>query len=153
MVCMTQKPLLTQAVPSLAPFYGPSNLSHSSVYSATSSLPDLSRLMEVWDEGMVLFSLCYEATELFPAEDVKTLVTKIRLSASRVAASVAEGYEQLQCEGFSRCIHSAQEALLELKTYLHCSVRLSLLTQPAIHRLLAQCEVMAKQLQELQATA
>ncbi len=123
--------------------------------------------LEVWDEGMVLASLCYDITKEFPPKHSWVLKTKIRLAASRIAASVAEGYGQTgygqtgagqtgagqSGYGFWHYIQQAQESLLELKTHLKFAERLSLLDPWISASLLAQCDVMAERLASLQVAA
>lgn len=108
--------------------------------------------LEVWDEGMTLASLCYDVTTTFPTEHSWVLKTKIRLASSRVAANVAEGYEQ-SGEGFWHCIQRAQESLLELKTHLRFAERLALVEHPVNVSLLEMCDGVAQGLASLQAAA
>lgn len=108
--------------------------------------------LEVWDEGMALASLCYDVTTEFPAEHSWVLKTKIRLAASRIAASVAKAYEQ-SSEGFWYHIQESQESLLELKTHLKFAERLSLVEPRVNAALLVNCDLMAQRLVSLQAAA
>ena len=108
--------------------------------------------LELWDEGMTLASLCYDLTKTFPEDNSWVLKTKIRLASSRIAASVAEGYEQ-SGEGFWFCIQKAQESLLELKTHLRFAERLHLVDQQMNRPLLQQCDALAQHLAALDVAA
>ena len=109
--------------------------------------------LEVWDEGMTLNSLCYDLTQTFPEDHSHVLKTKIRLASSRVAANVAEGYQQQSGDRFWLCIRKAQESLLELKTHLRFAERLNFMDSQTAAFLLGQCDAVAQGLASLQPVA
>lgn len=112
--------------------------------------PDAIRL---WHEGMQLADLCYQATQTFPPLQSYGLDAQIRLTASLIPASLAQGYEQAQLclaeQEYVSCIARAKGALLELKTHLKFSERLSLVTPVVNEMLLEECDVVGQRLQDL----
>ncbi len=112
--------------------------------------PDALRL---WHEGMQLADLCYQATQAFPPRQSYGLDAQIRMTASLIPASLAQGYEQAQRspaeKEYASCIERAKGALLELKTHLKFSERLSLVTPVVNEMLLEECDVVGQRLQDL----
>lgn len=109
--------------------------------------------VKLWHEGMQLADLCYQATQAFPPSQSYGLDAQIRLTASLIPASLAQGYEQAQL-AFAEQEHSsyferAKGALLELKTHLKFSERLSLVTPMVNEMLLEECDVVGQRLQDL----
>jgi len=111
--------------------------------------------VKLWHEGMQLADLCYQATQTFPPLRSYGLDAQIRLTAGLIPASLAEGYEQAQQSAEQRdreyvsCIKRAKGALLELKTHLKFSERLSLVTPVVNEMLLEECDVVGQRLQDL----
>ena len=119
------------------------------------SLPQPSQpeALRLWHEGMQLAELCYQATQSFPSQRAYGLDAQIRLTANLIPASVAQGYEQAQQplaeQHYTSCIKQAKAAVLELKTHLKFSERLSLVPSVVNQMLLEECDMMGRQLQNL----
>lgn len=128
----------------------PANVPASNVVELTPSQPDAIRL---WHEGMQLADLCYQATQTFPRVQSYGLDAQIRLTANLIPASLAQGYEQEQLslteQEYASCIARAKGALLELKTHLKFSERLSLVTPMVNEMLLEECDIVGQRLRDL----
>lgn len=113
--------------------------------------------LEVWHDGMILAELCYQATQLFPPQLAYGLDAQIRMTASQIPASLAQSYEQSQVDGpgedYEHCLERARGALLELKTHLKFSQRLSLVAEPVNALLLEECDFVDRRLQHLREAA
>ncbi len=109
--------------------------------------------VKLWHEGMQLADLCYQATQAFPPSQSYGLDAQIRLTASLIPASLARGYEQAQLAlaepEQASYFERAKGALLELKTHLKFSERLSLVTPMVNEMLLEECDVVGQRLQDL----
>lgn len=129
---------------------GSSPHSSSNVVELNQARPDAIKL---WHEGMQLADLCYQATQTFPPLQAYGLDAQIRMTANLIPASLAQGYEQAQRslaeQEYASCIERAKGALLELKTHLKFSERLSLVTPMVNEMLLEECDVVGQRLQDL----
>ncbi len=128
-------------------------LSHrrkSNVLELNQFRPDAIRL---WHDGMQLADLCYQATQAFPRRQSYGLDAQIRMTANLIPASLAQGYEKAQLslaeQEYTSCIERAKRALLELKTHLKFSERLSLVTPVVNEMLLEECDVVGQRIQDL----
>lgn len=127
-----------------------SNLGEANVVEFSPAEPDAVRL---WHEGMQLAELCYQATQAFPPSQSYGLDAQIRMTANLIPASLARGYEQAQLSltepEYTSCIERAKGALLELKTHLKFSERLSLVPPMVNEMLLEECDVVGQRIQDL----
>lgn len=127
-----------------------SKLCPSSMTELSQARPDAIKL---WHEGMQLAELCYQATQTFPPRQSYGLDAQIRMTANLIPASLAQGYEQAQLsfaqQEYTSCIQRAKGALLELKTHLKFSERLSLVTPMVNEILLEECDVVGQRIQDL----
>lgn len=107
------------------------------------------RDLRVWQEGMDLAQMCYEATKAFPREEVYGMNSQIRRAAAAVPANVAEGGGRENPGEFVRFPRIAQGSLKELEAHLVLASRVKLVTEENIAPALKQCETVVKMLRAL----
>ena len=83
--------------------------------------------LKVWQAGMELCVLIYEATRDFPKCEAFGLVPQMRRSAASVPGNIAEGYARDRTAEFIRFLQIAKGSLSELGTYVDLSNRLGYL--------------------------
>ncbi|NJN30307.1 MAG: four helix bundle protein [Synechococcales cyanobacterium RM1_1_8] len=105
--------------------------------------------IQIWTEGMQLADLCYQATQMFPPQRAYGLDAQIRITASSIPATLAQGYEQAAAASYADCVERARGALLELKSQLRFSERLSLVTPLINQILLEECDLVRERLESL----
>jgi four helix bundle protein len=76
------------------------------------------RNLRVWNEGMSLARICYEATSGFSREEVYGMTSQIRRAAVAVPANIAEGYGRETPKEFVRFLRISQGLLKELETHI-----------------------------------
>jgi four helix bundle protein len=86
----------------------------------------------VWQKGMDLVVLIYQATAAFPKHELYALVSQLRRAAASIPANIAEGQGRRSKAEFCQFLGNARGSLLELDTHLELSLRLKYLT-PSQH--------------------
>jgi four helix bundle protein len=86
----------------------------------------------VWQKGMDLVVLIYQATAAFPKHELYGLVSQLRRAAASIPANIAEGQGRRSKAEFCQFLGNARGSLLELDTHLELSLRLKYLT-PSQH--------------------
>jgi four helix bundle protein len=104
------------------------------------------RELKVWQAAMDLAEQCYQATKLFPKEELFGLTSQIRRAAASVPANIAEGQGRQHAKEFLNFLSNARGSLLELETHLLLSQRVGLLTQQTLNRLLSLCDQISRML-------
>ncbi|MGE3623129.1 MAG: four helix bundle protein [Bdellovibrionales bacterium] len=76
------------------------------------------RDLEVWQKSVDMVARIYEATKLFPREELYTLTSQIRRAAISIPSNIAEGRGKRSTRDFMRYISIACGSLAELETQL-----------------------------------
>ena len=106
--------------------------------------------LQVWQNGMDLAEQAYQLTQSFPKEALFGLTSQIRRAATSIPANIAEGWGRQTTGEFRQFLHNAQGSLRELETHLLLALRLNLATKDQIQPLLEMCQVLGRQLINLQ---
>src|SRR5215469_1265283 len=88
---------------------------------------------------MSLAEKCYRFTAKFPREEMFSLTSQIRRSATSIAANVAEGHGRENTRTFIQYLRIAQGSLKELETHLLLAQRVGIATEEHITPLMAGC--------------
>jgi four helix bundle protein len=106
--------------------------------------------LQVWQNGMDVAEQAYQLTQSFPKEELFGLTSQIRRAATSIPANIAEGWGRQTTGEFRQFLHNAQGSLRELETHLLLALRLNLATKDQIQPLLEMCQVLGRQLINLQ---
>jgi len=106
--------------------------------------------LQVWQNGMDLAGQAYQLTRSFPKEELFGLTSQIRRAVTSIPANIAEGWGRQTTGEFRQFLHNAQGSLRELETHLLLALRLNLATNDQIQPLLEMCQVLGRQLINLQ---
>jgi four helix bundle protein len=91
------------------------------------------RDLTVWQKGMDLAVGVYRLTKSFPSDELYSLVSQLRRSASSIPANIAERYI---AKDFAHFVSVARGSAMEVDTFLRLALRLDYLTpeqaQPAL---------------------
>lgn len=74
------------------------------------------RDLDVWKKSVALVTDVYQATALFPKEEVYGLTSQIRRSAVSIPSNIAEGRGKRGTRDFVRFLNIAYGSLCELET-------------------------------------
>lgn len=85
--------------------------------------------LRVWEKAHLFTLKVYEATKLFPKEEIYSLTNQIRRAASSVAANIAEGCGKNSKADFANYLNIALGSSNEAEYFLILSKDLSYLTQ------------------------
>ena len=106
--------------------------------------------LQVWRNGMELAERAYRLTRSFPKEELFGMTSQIRRAAASIPANIAEGWGRQTTGEFRQFLHNAQGSLRELETHLILVLRLRLATSDQIQHLLEMCQILGRQLINLQ---
>ena len=104
------------------------------------------RELELWQFSMDLAEKCYQATKVFPKEELFGMTSQIRRAAASIPANIAEGQGRQHTKEFLNHLSVARGSLMELETHLMLSQRVGLLTQEALQSLLALTDRISRML-------
>jgi four helix bundle protein len=104
------------------------------------------RDLDVWKEAMTLTVDIYEATRLFPREEMFGLTAQMRRAASSIPANIAEGFGRQQTRSFIQFLRIAQGSLKELETHIEISARVTLVTGEQADPLRVRCDRIGRML-------
>ena len=103
----------------------------------------------VWQRAMALTRAVYEATNIFPKEEMFGLKMQIRRAAVSVPANIAEGHGRLTDLQFRHFLGNARGSLSELQTELELAHDLSFVDSSKTSELLDQTNEVARLLNGL----
>jgi len=83
----------------------------------------------VWQHGINLVYLVYQATNSFPKEEVYGLVSQIRRSSISIPSNIAEGFGRNSKQDYIRFLNISIGSLYELQTQLEISLKLKYISQ------------------------
>ena len=94
----------------------------------------------VWQKAMDLVVLVYQATRLFPKEELYGLTSQVRRAVVSIPSNLAEGHARKSRAEFLNFVSIAQGSRAEVETQIMIAVRLSYIhqdqAQPMQHLLL-----------------
>jgi four helix bundle protein len=83
----------------------------------------------IWQKGMDLAGEVYRLTKSFPSDELFSLVSQLRRSASSIPANIAEGRGRYTAKDFAHSVSVARGSVMEVDTFLRLALRLAYLTQ------------------------
>lgn len=93
---------------------------------------------------------CYQATRLFPKEELFGLTSQIRRAAASIPANIAEGQARETTGEYLNQLSVAKGSLCELETHLLLSERVGLLSPLQLQPLSEMCARVGQMLVRLQ---
>ena len=111
-------------------------------------MPSLKSYREllVWQKGIDLVVIAYQATTGFPKSETYGLISQIRRAATSNPANIAEGYGRGSRKEYLQFLYNAQGSLKELETHFIVSEKLTYLTAAQTVRLLNQTDELGRML-------
>ena len=106
--------------------------------------------LQVWQNWMNLAERAYGLTRQFPKEELFGMTSQIRRAATSIPANIAEGWGRQTTGEFRQFLHNAQGSLRELETHFLLAMRVKLASSEQIQPLLDLCQVIGRQLINLQ---
>lgn len=103
----------------------------------------------VWQKGLTLVKMIYQATKAFPSDERFGLVSQMRRAAVSVPSNIAEGQTRRTTGEFVQFISHAEGSLAELETQLLISLDLGFLSPAEADPLLASIDELQKMLNSL----
>ncbi|MEK7398166.1 MAG: four helix bundle protein [Candidatus Poribacteria bacterium] len=88
-----------------------------------------------WQKADDLIIEIYKVTSDFPKDELYSLVSQMRRSATSVAANIAEGSSRSTSKDYLHFLNIAKSSLTELEYYLHLTNRLGYLDEINYERL------------------
>ena len=107
------------------------------------------RDLKVWEKSHQLTIACYEATGIFPKQEIFGLVSQIRRCSSSVPANIAEGCGRRGNGEFHRFLQIAMGSASELEYHLLLSKDLKFLSSVDHERLQKQVQEIKRMLASL----
>ena len=105
------------------------------------------RKIMAWEKADDLVVLIYEATKVFPREELYGLTSQLRRAVVSVAANIAEGSGKQYLKEFRQFLYTARASLSEVEYYIHLSHRLDYLDGEKVAKLEEARQDAAKVLQ------
>ncbi|NMG56283.1 four helix bundle protein [Aromatoleum aromaticum] len=109
------------------------------------------RELIVWQKAMNLVEQVYQATKVFPRDEVYGLTSQVRRAAVSIPSNIAEGQARKSRAEFRNFLSIAQGSKAEVETQILIAVRLKYLTQEQAAPILSLLEEISKMLAALQA--
>jgi four helix bundle protein len=107
------------------------------------------RDLRVWQSGMDLVVMVYEASEKFPSKEVYGLTSQIRRAAVSVPSNIAEGHTRESTKEYLHHLSITQASLAEVQTQIEIAFRLKYCTQDQLDKILTHSVSLTKQLYAL----
>ena len=88
----------------------------------------------VWQKGMDLSVDVYRLTKSFPPDELYSLVSQLRRSASSIPANIAEGRGRYSEKDFAHFVSVARGSVMEVDTFfvLLCASNICPTTRPSL---------------------
>ena len=100
--------------------------------------------MDVWKESRQLVKLVYDATKVFPKEEIYGLTNQLRRSSCSIPSNIAEGCGRKIPNDTIRFLHIARGSLYELETQLYLSLDQEYLNQKELEAIINQLTLCKK---------
>jgi four helix bundle protein len=91
-----------------------------------------------WQKAMQLVIRIYNATRMFPKDELYGLASQLRRAAVSVPSNLAEGHGRNSRREFHQFVGHARGSLLEVETQLEIALNLGYLSQSDATELLSQ---------------
>jgi len=78
--------------------------------------------LEIWKESRILVSNVYEATKLFPKDEVYGLTSQFRRCAVTIPSNIAEGCGRRTSADTIQFLHISRGSIYELETQLYLAL-------------------------------
>jgi len=91
-----------------------------------------------WQKAMDLVLAVYQATRMFPREELYGLTSQLRRAAVSVPSNIAEGQARQSRREFQHFLRNARGSLVEVETQLRIAISLQYLREESGAALLAQ---------------
>lgn len=98
------------------------------------------RELIVWQKAMALVELVYQATKMFPKEELYGLTNQIRRAVVSIPSNIAEGQTRQSSAEFKRFLSIAQGSRAEVETQIMIAQRLNYLSQEETQKILNLAE-------------
>src|SRR5438309_10963406 len=82
-----------------------------------------------WRKAMHLVREIYDATRLFPRDELYGLTSQLRRAAVSVPSNIAEGQARFSSKEFARFLSNARGSLVEIETQIEIAMNLDYLTR------------------------
>jgi len=83
--------------------------------------------LKIWQKGMELAKVIYQATDSFPAKETYGIISQMRRSAVSVPSNIAEGFMRRHNKEYKQFLYIALGSLAELETQVLLSEELGFL--------------------------
>jgi four helix bundle protein len=83
--------------------------------------------LKIWQKGMELAKVIYQATDSFPAKETYGIISQMRRSAVSVPSNIAEGFMRRHNKEYKQFLYVALGSLAELETQILLSEELGFL--------------------------
>jgi len=91
----------------------------------------------VWQKSMDLVEMVYEATKIFPREELYGLTNQLRRAAVSVPSNIAEGHARNSTAEYRNFLSMARGSLAEVETQLLIAERLKYIDSEKLTALLS----------------
>jgi len=88
-----------------------------------------------WQKSMALVTLIYSEVMVFPPDELYTLTSQIKRSATSIPSNIAEGYGREGKKDYLRFLNIPLSSLFELQTQLEIAYNLKFLKQDNFNKL------------------
>ncbi|MGI6639416.1 MAG: four helix bundle protein [Desulfobulbus sp.] len=105
----------------------------------------------VWQKAMDLVQLVYQATKIFPKEELYGLTNQVRRAVVSIPSNIAEGQARQSSAEFKNFLSIARGSLAEVETQLLIAMRLGYLNQEQLAPIMAVHREISKMLPALMA--
>lgn len=86
------------------------------------------RDLVVWRKAIKLVTAIYEASKIFPKDEIYCLTNQIRRASVSIPANIAEGQGRRMPKEFQQFLAHARGSLLELDTHLEIALQVGYLS-------------------------
>ena len=103
----------------------------------------------VWQKAVDLCVEAYRLSKKLPKEELYALSDQIRRAAVSVPSNIAEGHARHSRKDFAHFLTIAQGSIAEMETQLHLAVRMAMLAEEEVDRLMLLSQEVSKMLMAL----
>ena len=103
----------------------------------------------VWQKSVDLCVDAYRLAKKLPKEELYALSDQIRRAAVSVPSNIAEGHARHSRKDFAHFLTIAQGSIAELETQLYLAVRMTMLAEEEVDRLMLLSQEVSKMLMAL----
>jgi len=109
------------------------------------------RELIVWQKAMDVVELVYQATKIFPKEELYGLTNQVRRAAVSIPSNIAEGQARQSTAEFRNFLSIAQGSRAEVETQIMIAQRLGYLPQQQTDQILNLSEEIKRMIYSLTA--